>query len=310
MCPVSLASVEAAADAADVVDAAGPLLPIDVSLVIPTFNERAGVAPLVAALRTALEGLRWEAVFVDDSTDGTEGVLSGLAADDRRVRVLHRAQNLGGLAGAVVDGLALARGEHICVLDADLQHPPERIPELLEAARQSGADVVIASRYVAGGSTGGLAGPMRQLYSRGLKTLARTMFPLRLAGITDPLGGYFVVRRAVLEGVALRPVGYKILLEILVRCPWGRMREVPYRFEPRRFGASKATFRQGMEFLRHLGLLVWDCSPALAVPRALVGQRPAAPPAVPERAAREAPAAVPAAGGALLWNPPAAVRSR
>ncbi|MER3420043.1 MAG: dolichol-phosphate mannosyltransferase, partial [Chloroflexota bacterium] len=118
-------------------------------------------------------------------------------------------------------------------------------------------------------SAGGLAGPLRRFYSWGLKVLAQGCFPRRLAGITDPLGGFFLVRRTLLDGVTLRPVGYKILLEVLVRCPRRRVAEVPYRFRPRRAGSTKADLRQGLRFLRHLGLLLWDCSPALAPARAL-----------------------------------------
>jgi len=234
----------------------------ELSLVIPTFNEREGIAQLLAELKAALDGIAWEIVFVDDSTDGTDLILAEIARTDARVRVLHRAENRGGLAGAVVEGLRIVRGTYICVLDADLQHPPTRIPDLLAAARLSDAEVVIASRYVPGGSASGLDGPLRQLYSRGLKLLSRCVFPRRLSGITDPLGGYFLLHRSVVEGAELRPIGYKILLEILVRGHWATAREIPYRFEARHAGASKADMRQGIRFLRHLARLVWECSPA------------------------------------------------
>jgi len=230
---------------------------MDLSLVIPTFNERANIAPLLAELTAALGATEWEAIFVDDSVNGTDAVVSDLAARDPRVRLLHRNEARGGLAGAVVEGISLTRGTFIGVLDADLQHPPAHIRELLEATAND-VDVVMASRYVDGGSTEGLDGPLRALASRGLRALTRLLFPRRLAGITDPLGGYFLVRRAIVHGVALRPVGYKILLEILVRCPWSGFRDVPYRFEARLHGESKADLRQGMRFLHHVMLLAWD----------------------------------------------------
>jgi dolichol-phosphate mannosyltransferase len=88
------------------------------------------------------------------------------------------------------------------------------------------------------------------------------VFPRRLAGVSDPLGGYFLIRRSMVQASALRPIGYKILLEILIRCPWHSASEVPYTFQPRQHGSSKADFRQGVRFLRHLTLLAWDCSPA------------------------------------------------
>lgn len=246
---------------------------MDISLVVPTFNERANIVPLLAELESALGATAWEAVFVDDSVDGTDEVIGKLAVADPRVRLLHREENRGGLAGAVVDGMAWAQGAFICVIDADLQHPPAHVPEMLAEAIRTGADLVIASRYIPGGSTAGLEGPLRQVVSRGLRSLARLLFPRRLARITDPLGGYFLVRRSVVEEVTLRPIGYKILLEILVRCTWREVRELPYRFEARLYGASKANFRQGLRFLKHLGRLVWDCSPIFAMPRLLSGGR-------------------------------------
>jgi dolichol-phosphate mannosyltransferase len=247
--------------------------PIDLSLVIPTYNERENIAPLLAQIEPAIAGQRWEAVFVDDSTDGTDTLIAELARTDSRIRMLHRAANRGGLAGAVVDGLAQARGAYICVLDADLQHPPDRILAMLAEARRASADLVIASRYTDGGSAGGLDGPLRQAISRGLKLLSQVLFPLRLAGISDPLGGFFLVRRSVVTGVELRPIGYKILLEILVRCRWQTVREVPYAFRPRLYCDSKADLRQGVRFLRHLSTLFLDCSPVFAMTR----ERPASP---------------------------------
>lgn len=240
----------------------------ELSLIIPTFNEQDSISPLLAELENALAGIEWEVLFVDDSIDGTDTVIAERATADPRVRLLHRCENIGGLAGAVVEGLATARGTYLCVMDADLQHPPAQIPRLLAQARIHQSDVVIASRYIPGGSTGGLDGPLRKLYSRGLKRLSQSVFPRRLAGVTDPLGGYFLLHRAVVHGAALRPIGYKILLEILVRCPWRSSSEVPYQFQPRRHGASKADLRQGLRFLHHLATLLWDVSPAFAPARA------------------------------------------
>jgi glycosyltransferase involved in cell wall biosynthesis len=233
------------------------------SLVVPTRNERGNVAPLIDAVRVALGHQSWEAVFVDDSDDGTDAAVQAIAASDERVRLLHREVNQGGLAGAALAGFGIARGRYICVLDGDLQHPPAAIPSLLAAAERTGADVVVASRYVSGGDPGGLAGPSRQLYSRGLKLLSKAVFPRRLAGVTDPLGGFFLVRRSLVDGVRMHPIGYKILLEVLVRCRPRRVVEVPYRFAPRTAGATKADVRQGLRFLHHLARLAWECSPAL-----------------------------------------------
>ena len=242
----------------------------ELSLVVPTYNERSSIAPLLAELELALGSLSWEVVFVDDSTDGTDAIIAAIGNDDPRVRLLHRLVNRGGLSGAVVDGLSVARGSYVCVMDADLQHPPSRIPDMLRAAQAAGADVVVASRYVSGGSTSGLDGPLRQFYSRGLRDLSRLMFPRRLRNISDPLGGYFLLQRSVIQDTQLRPIGYKILLEILIRCACHTVREVPYRFQPRQHGVSKANLREGLRFLRHLAQLVWDCSPVVAPLRRLV----------------------------------------
>lgn len=244
----------------------------ELTLVIPTLNERDNIRPLLDEIEQALDGIDWEVLFVDDSRDGTDGVIASVAVCDSRIRLLHRSGARLSLAGAVVAGFRRARGRYICVLDADLQHPPDRIVALLDAARGSDADIVIASRYIPGGSAGGLAGPLRRFYSRGLKALARSLFPRRLARVTDPLGGFFLVRRDLVHDACLRPLGYKILLEVLVRTPWRSVREVPYRFRPRQYGLSKADLPQGVWFLRHLGRLVWSCSPLLA-PARLVAER-------------------------------------
>jgi dolichol-phosphate mannosyltransferase len=242
----------------------------ELSLVIPTLNERENVAPLMAELAQSLKSITWEAIVVDDGTDSTDAEVRRIAAADARVRLLHRDGPGLSLASAVVDGFALARGAYVCVLDADLQHPPARIPAMLNAVRRSGADIVVASRYIPGGSAGGLASPLRRFYSIALALLARACFPRRLARISDPLGGYFLVRREIVQGVCLRPLGYKVLLEVLIRCRWRVVREVPYQFRPRRHGLSKADLPQGILFLRHLARLVWSCSPALAPVRMVV----------------------------------------
>lgn len=227
---------------------------------------------LVDAVRAALHRLAWELLFVDDSDDGTDAVVREMAAADDRIRLVHRDGPAGGLSGAVLEGFALAVGDYCCVIDGDLQHPPELIPALVEKAKQGGCDVVIASRYIPGAAASGLAGPARQLGSRGLKWLARLAFPRRLAGLSDPLSGYFLVRSSVLRSGRLRPIGYKILLEILVRCRWKRACDVPYTFGPRAGGESKANTRQVLEFLRHLARLSWDCSPAFAAVHRNIGE--------------------------------------
>jgi dolichol-phosphate mannosyltransferase len=226
--------------------------------VLPTRNEAGNIEPLVTRLREALQGVEFELVFIDDSDDQTAARLAHEASLDPRVRVTHRDPELreGGLSTAVVLGLHEARGRVVCVMDADLQHPPETIPTMLEAER-SGADLVVASRYLPGGSRAGLATGMRQLVSWAASMLVRTVF-VEARASTDPLAGFFLCRASLLRGVEFRPVGFKILLELLVCSPHPRVVDVPLQFQARTVGESKASFAQGLLFLRHIWSLVRD----------------------------------------------------
>jgi len=224
---------------------------IELSVVVPTRNEAENIPRLLKRIDRALGARRYEVIVVDDSDDRTPQVVNGEAARGRPVRLIHREgrERAGGLASAVVAGFAAADGESLACLDADLQHPPEKLSELLAALDD--ADVAVASRYIGGGSPGGLAGPVRRLGSLGAKWLAQILVPnARLS--SDPLGGFFALRRATIDGVELRPVGFKILLEVLARGRVHRVAEVPYVFQPREAGESKADFRQMKLYLRHL----------------------------------------------------------
>ncbi|MDR7556471.1 MAG: glycosyltransferase family 2 protein [Armatimonadota bacterium] len=223
------------------------------SVVIPTRNERDAIPRLLGAVRAALDGLDYELVFVDDSIDGTDAVLADAAQDDERVKVYHR-HGASGLASAVVEGIARSRGETIAVLDADLQHPPDLLPVMLRRLHAEHADLVVASRYLPGAGMPGLSRP-RRIVSLLTRLLARVLLHAARRS-TDPLSGFFLVRRTVVDGVALRPVGFKILLEILVRGRYRRVVEVPYTFGPRTAGRTKATLRQGADYLRHVALLL------------------------------------------------------
>jgi len=156
------------------------------------------------------------------------------------------------------------------VLDGDLQHPPELLPELVAVGESSGADLVVASRYARGGSSGGLAGPVRRAVSRLSGLTARALFPGRLRGVSDPMSGFFLIRRS-LVGADLRPDGYKILLELAVRCRPSGTAEVPYVFQPRFAGASKASFAEGLRFLRHLVVLRFSAPRARMLAFGLIG---------------------------------------
>jgi glycosyltransferase involved in cell wall biosynthesis len=230
--------------------------PLTLTVIAPSRNEEESVPLLARAVQAALAGERYELLFVDDSDDGTPEILAELAAQSAlHVRYIHRTagpERWGGLAGAVTDGLASSRAEYVCVIDADMQHPPEKIPELLAAVRRTNADVVMACRYMPGGSSEGLAGPLRTLFSLGCKWVSKVLFPVRLWQVRDPLSGFLLVRREITTGVALCPLGFKISLELLVRCPRRRLVEVPYRFRRRAAGSSKADVRVGKLFLQHV----------------------------------------------------------
>lgn len=226
-----------------------------VTVIVPTFNERDNVAELVARTANALAGWDAEILFVDDSTDDTAAEVERIAVDAPiPVRIIHRTENSGGLAGAVVVGLEAAASDVCIVMDGDLQHPPELLPVLLERHAAADADVVAASRYVGGGDTSGLGTAVRFGVSRVATWLTRAMFPRRLARSTDPMTGFFLVDRRQLDVAALQPRGFKILLEILARNDL-RIAEVPMEFAERRHGTSKASLRQGATFLAHLARL-------------------------------------------------------
>lgn len=226
-----------------------------VTVIVPTFNERDNVAELVRRTGAALHGRDAEILFVDDSTDDTADEVARVAIDAALpVRVIHRTENTGGLSGAVVVGLAAAAGDVCIVMDGDLQHPPELLPELIDRHAEGDADLVAASRYVGGGDTSGLGTAVRFGVSRAATWLTRAMFPIRLARSSDPMTGFFLVDRTRLDVSALRPQGFKVLLEILARNDL-RIAEIPMEFGERRHGTSKASLRQGATFIAHLARL-------------------------------------------------------
>jgi dolichol-phosphate mannosyltransferase len=224
------------------------------TVLVPTRNERGNIAPLLDRLGETSRAVPLAVLFVDDSSDGTAGVIRRLSQRAAfPVDVWHRAESerVGGLAGAVRAGLSATQSELACVMDADLQHPPEVLPALAAEVERSKADVVIASRHGAGGDVAGFSAGRRAL-SRGSELIARTMFPRRLRGVSDPLSGFFVVRRTAIDVAALRPCGFKILLEILLSGPELSTSEVGFRFGERKAGESKATVREAARYLRRL----------------------------------------------------------
>lgn len=226
------------------------------SLVVPTRNEAATIADFLAAAVPVLERLlpgAYELIVVDDdSPDGTWRTAAELQARYPALRVLRR-EGETGLSSAVVRGWQLARGPVLGVIDADLQHPPDVCAGLwAEMAR--GADLAVASRHVPGGGVSEWS-LRRRILSRGAQLLGLLVLPGLLARVSDPLSGFFFVRRAAIAGVTLRPTGYKILLEVLGR---GRARwtsETAYVFRERATGASKVTAGVYLDYLVHLARL-------------------------------------------------------
>lgn len=227
------------------------------SIIIPTRNEAGNIVPLVAQLSAAVAAIPAELVFVDDSDDETEAAIEAArATTSLDIVLLHRPQGLrdGGLGSAVLAGLRAARGTHVCVMDADLQHPPTLVPQMLARLQGSGADLVVASRYWEEGAAAGLNRP-RTLVSRMSSSAARLLFPGQLRSVTDPMSGFFMARKSALNLDDLRPNGFKILLEILVRHPHLHVAELGFAFGQRHAGDSKASLREGMRYLSHLAQL-------------------------------------------------------
>ncbi|WP_417554605.1 glycosyltransferase [Microbacterium sp.] len=228
---------------------------MQITVVVPTYNESSNIAELVRRLQEALTAHTPEVIFVDDSTDDTPTVVRQVSETASiPVRLIHRIQPVGGLGGAVIEGIRAASSDVCIVMDGDLQHPPETILSLLQKQASAHADVVVASRYVGNGSAGGLADVSRVIVSRASTLLTKAMFPVRLREVSDPMTGFFLVDRRSINLETLHPRGFKILLEILARTPL-RVSEVPFRFEERFSGDSKASLRQGFHFLRQLTAL-------------------------------------------------------
>ncbi len=220
------------------------------SIVVPTFNEAGSLPKLAERLHAALADRAWELVVVDDgSPDGTADVAEALAPRIP-VRVVRRAGKAG-LASAVVAGFAAARGDVLLVMDADLSHPPEVVPALADAIA-NGADLAVGSRYVKGG--GVMDWPLRRrVVSRVACLMGSALVPVR-----DATSGFFALRRAVVDGVKLNPIGFKIGFEVIARGRYTKVVEVPYTFRDRELGASKFGRREIIQYVVQLGQVARD----------------------------------------------------
>ena len=220
------------------------------SVVVPTYNEAGSLPKLAERLHAALAGRDWELVVVDDgSPDGTADVALALAPRIP-VRVVRRAGKAG-LASAVVAGFDAAVGDMLLVMDADLSHPPEIVPALVDAI-EHGADLAVGSRYVQGG--GVMDWPLqRRAVSRVACLIGNLLVPVR-----DATSGFFALRRTVIDGVRLNPIGFKIGFEVMARGRYTKVVEVPYTFRDRELGASKFGRREIVQYVVQLGRVARD----------------------------------------------------
>jgi dolichol-phosphate mannosyltransferase len=239
----------------------------ELTVVIPTFNERDNVAPLTLRLDKALQGVAWQAIFVDDnSPDGTADAVKALAAHDPRILCLKRVGRRG-LAGAVLEGAMASAAPYVGVIDADLQHDETLLPRMLESLRTGEVDLAIGTRAMTEAGLGQGLSPMRQAGSRLANWLARQV--LR-AKISDPVSGFFMIRRNLIDRVAphLSSQGFKVLFDIIASQPSPpRIVEFPYVFAERQAGDSKM---DGRIIIEYLGLILAKFTGNLIPPRALI----------------------------------------
>lgn len=234
----------------------------EISLIIPTLNEAENLPPLLERISAALNGRAYEVLLVDDNShDNTKEVAASLATR-YPVKLIVRERPKDGLGGAVLHGMRLSRGKYLVVMDADLQHPPEKLPELLSPLEhQNGTDFVVGSRHVPGASTGEQWGLMRKINSDVATLLARPF-----AGrMRDPMSGFFALRRDTFEGAQrLTPLGYKIGLELMCKCRVHQVKEIPIHFAERTRGESKLSLKEQFRYLEHLSRLYDFCFPRLS----------------------------------------------
>lgn len=229
--------------------------PVKVTILLPTYNEANNVPPLLRALHASLDGAGhdYEILIVDDSSDRTPRVIRNMMNTYPEVRMIHRAKkDRTGLATAFVEGFKQAEGRYILCMDSDLQHPPEVVPLMITAIKESDSDIIVASRYRAGGGADGLGTLYRKFASHVCRVLSWIFLP-QTRKTTDPGSGFFIMKKELIADVSFGGLrGFKILVDILSRTPWSQVAEVPYVFRKRENEESKATLKQGYQFILHL----------------------------------------------------------
>ena len=207
-----------------------------VSVIIPTFNESENICNVLKSIKKYLEKIDFEAIVVDDdSPDGTAKIVEEYAKTTNESISIIRRKKKSGLSSAILDGLKNASGEMIVVMDSDLSHPPQIIPKMLETLRKTQCDIVVASRYVSGGAIHGWPFK-RKLISKIATKIAKTGLGV---SAKDPMSGFFAFRKKITDGMKFDGIGYKILLEMLVKTKGAKVEEIPYTFTDRKFGSSK-----------------------------------------------------------------------
>jgi dolichol-phosphate mannosyltransferase len=233
-----------------------PLLPLrgpEISVIVPTFNERENVVELTERIGASLRDFAWEIIYVDDdSPDGTAELVRQLAAKDSRIRCVQR-MGRRGLSSACVEGMLASSAPYLAVIDGDLQHDERLLPQMLSELKQGDVDVVVGSRYTQGGGTGDWGAARIRLSKFGTR-LSRTLVPETL---TDPMSGFFMVRRQSFEAAVrkLSAIGTKILMDLFASSPQPlRFKELPYSFRLRQAGDSKLDSATKWEY----GMLLLD----------------------------------------------------
>jgi len=232
-----------------------------ISIIVPALNEAANLRALTQRIAAAMAGRRYEILIIDDnSKDATPTVCAELASDFP-LELVVRTKPINGLGGAVLHGFSVARGDILVVMDADLQHPPEKLPELIAPIESGEAEFVLGSRHVPGGSTGETWGAFRKLNSSVATMLARPFS----GNAQDPMSGFFALRRETFKRAErLMPLGYKIGLELICKCRVQKVTEIPIHFAERTAGESKLSLREQFRYLEHLSRLYDFCYPRLS----------------------------------------------
>lgn len=219
-----------------------------ITIIIPTYNEKDNLPLLINAIFDVLNGnfLQGNIIIVDDnSPDGTGKIADELSIKNNKIYVLHR-KSKQGLSSAVVEGFKHARGEIIGVMDADLSHPPELIPKLVQPILDGESEFVIASRYMQKGKI------EKWHFGRKITSWVAKILARPLTNVSDPVSGFFFLKKSIIDGTELSPIGYKIMLEIIVKGRYSTIIEVPFTFKNRYKGESKLDWKEHFNYVQHL----------------------------------------------------------